>query len=76
MPEYKQIEHNLTRIIYKRFGLNIEDEPACLKEARQLMNNTQDWDIPISKIPFHISCLSLVDAKNLFLKRAKEIGIE
>lgn len=85
MPEYKEIEKNLSKVIYQRFGLDIENEPSCLKEAdntilaleaRKLMRNIEEWNIPHPKIQMDIECLSPIDAKNQFLRRAKELGIE
>lgn len=75
---YLEMEDHLQKMIYKRFGLTIE-EPAGVKradtallatEARDLMSPLhKDWAQPVEPLPFKIIPLPPQEAKDLFMKR-------
>lgn len=79
--EYRKIEENLQKTIYRRFGLD-EEESESVKyadklilgiEAKQLLTLRDDWIIPDNTPPFLIKPLPSNEAKILFLKRFFEL---
>lgn len=79
--EYRKVEENLQKTIYRRFDLH-EEESESVKhadklmlgiEAKQLLSLRDDWIITDSIPPFLIKPLSPKDAKVLFLKRFFEL---
>lgn len=80
--EYRKVEENLQKNIYKRFEIS-EEEPESVKyadklmlsiEAKQLLTLRDDWGtITDSVPPFLIKPLSPKEAKVLFLKRFFEL---
>lgn len=79
--EYRKVEENLQKTIYRRFGLHEEESESVKRadklmlgiEAKQLLSLRDDWTITDSIPPFLIKPLSPKDAKVLFLKRFFEL---
>lgn len=82
--EYRKVEENLQKTIYRRFGLHEEEgELESVKhadklmlgiEAKQLLSLRDDWGTITDSIPpFLIKPLNPKDAKVLFLKRFFEL---
>lgn len=79
---YRQIESTLQTLIYNNYGLN-DPEPASLKKADLLMLSTEahyllhplhpEWKVPYEPLPIKLCCLPPKEAKELFLKRFKEL---
>lgn len=80
--EYKALEHKLQSMIYERFGLSTT-EPISVKqtdlkmlatEARDFMSPLHpEWKQPCEPYPFKIEALLPAEAKDLFLKRYREL---
>ena len=79
--KYKDMEKVVQDAIYKRFGLSVE-EPKSVKDADMLLLSTEasqlitprsDWKLDRKPLPIKLSCLSPLEAKQLFLNRFYEL---
>lgn len=84
MPEYKIIEHNIMKTIYRKFDLDIVNEPQELKlidnellndEAQQLFLTYSNWNISYNPIKVKLHCYTPQLAKEFFIDRAKELNL-
>ena len=79
---YRQVEHNLQSMIYKKFGgsaiepksVKISDMRMLATEARDLLPIIHpDWKLEVEPYDFKIVPLPPKEAKQLFLARFKEL---
>lgn len=79
---YKEYEHTLQTMIFKRFELDLIEPESVKKadtlllatEARDLMSPLHsDWKQPVEPLPMKIEPLNPAEAKDLFMKRFFEL---
>lgn len=79
---FRDIEHNIMKVIAKKFGLPDVEPPAVktadikilATEARDLMSPLHpDWKQPCEPYPFRIDPLPPLEAKKLFMTRYMEL---
>ncbi len=80
---YRDLEHKVQEVICLKFKLSLKEPPAVKEadiqmlatEARDLMSPLHpDWVQPCDPYPFKIEPLAPAEAKQLFLKRYRELA--
>ena len=81
--KFEEIENNILNLISQRFNLSPynkdeikkADDIMCATEARDLMGNPTNWDLPFSPYSEKIKPWSWRKAERNFLKMAKQLNI-